>query len=240
MATYIQIDEDLPHHHKTARLAKMLERPLPEVLGYLDLFWLYTLKVAWRDGDLSAYGDEMIESNCHWKGEPGKLVAGLRGCGKPKGDGTAGPGFLDGFVAHDWVVRSSRLIRDRLYREEQRAGRPRREPTAEEKEIQTLWNDHAKQHTMPHAARPPQVPEQLTPARFKLLLETAQKQPFLYGGKDGWRMSLEWLIGHFDKVMAEEYRDFKKGAGDGASTEEPDYRKRTREILAKRNKENAA
>lgn len=236
MATYIPIDDDLPDHHKTARLAGLLGCPRTCAMGHLVLLWLYVMRVAWRDGDLSAYPIEPIEKACDWHGEPGGLIKGLQECGRPLEDGKKrGPGLLVGLVVHDWAARSSRLIRDRLYREERRSGTVN-EVTVEGTEICDAWNAFAKQHGLIHCARPPKLPESMTPAKFKLLLDAAAKQPFLLGNGDkGWRIDLYWLLraGNADKVLGMQYAQ-AEGKGAPPIEAEPDYRRRTREILASR------
>lgn len=237
MATYIQVDETLPYHHKFVRFCKIANCGVDAGIGYLTLFWLYVLKVAWRDGDLSAYGDELIENACFWNGEHGAMIKAMQTCGKPKEDGTTGPGFLDGYVAHNWVRRTSRLIRDRLYREERKSdGGQGAPPSAEALEILGIWNEFAKQHGLAHAARAPRLREGTTSGSFKSLLEKAVAQPFLLGnGNQKWRMDLDWLLRqeNADKVASGSYKDHKEAAAAAGAPVE-DHRETTRRILARR------
>ena len=77
--------------------------------------WSLTLEYAWRDGNLEGLGEDGIAEACEWDENPGKLIQALRECGKQK-NGETGPGFLDGFVVHNWTKRAGRLIWQRLRR----------------------------------------------------------------------------------------------------------------------------
>lgn len=244
MSTWIAVDDELPYIHKTATFRRMLKAgSTREAMSYLIMLWLYTLKVAWRNGDLSPYGESMIEEACEWKGEPGALVKAMRECGHVGPDGIRGSGFLDGYIVHDWVERSGKLINDRIYREERRAGGGTdlapKDPEAQL--IHQIWNNYAKMRSLPASARAPKLPDGMNSVKFQLLLDAAAKQPFLHGaGPQHWRMDLGWLLrpANTEKVLASGYFVKESGAAAepvGADEGDPGgYRQRTKDLLARR------
>jgi len=124
MHSWLAVQDDLPDQAKLRTLAKLLGlRSKVEAVGYVVFLWIFTLKNAWRDGNLEPWGDDGIEDACSWRGEPGVLVQALRECGKEK-NGAKGGGFLDGFVVHDWMERQRLLIRSRLWHESHRKKAP--------------------------------------------------------------------------------------------------------------------
>lgn len=242
MATWIKIEEDLPDHFKLANMRRILKsKSIIEPLGYFVMLMLYTLKVAWRDGNLQAYGDDLIEEKCLWVGEQGQLMKAFRECGKKLEDGSLGPGFMDGYVVHDWVQRSNKLIRDRIYREERNGGDGKVDaPTSDSLEIFEAWNAFAKENGLAAAARAPRIPDGMNPGRFAVLLAESKKYPFLLGsGPQRWRMDIHWLLRpeNADKVMSGSYAERKAqdshipGAAEG---DHNNYRKQTKEILERR------
>lgn len=244
MATWIPIDDDLPNHHKTARLRRLTGvKTKREAISFLVSLWLYTLKVAWRDADLSAYGVEGIEEELEWSGEPGKLVHALQNCGKPGPDGTLEPGFLERgtLVVHGWVERNSKLIRDRIYREDKRRAEGAGQDSALGTEVMDRWNKFADSHGLPKVARAGALPAGVDLDAFEKALEMATTQPYLLGkGPEGWRMSLGWLLqsDHFQKVQAGAYITWKKKPGEASGSPEPgrDYRGNTKKLLEARAK----
>src|SRR4051812_39895287 len=100
---WIELHDDLMDHYKTERLADALGVPKVYAVGHLVSLWLFTLRSAWRDADLSKWGDAGIERAAGWYGEPGKFVHAVRECG-----------FLDGGVVHGWMERAGDLVWKRL------------------------------------------------------------------------------------------------------------------------------
>lgn len=237
MASWVRIDDDIVDHYKTKNIARILKCSRAEAIGYNVMLIIYVKRVAWRTGDLSAYGDEDIEEACKWKGEPGDLVSAFRKCGKVTEDGTLGSGILDGFVLHNWVNKSSKLIRDRLYREGLRGKKPgeEREATPDEKQVLAIWNAHASERRLPAAVAAPVLPDGVSPATFELLLSEASKYPFLYGETEmQFRMNLGWILlaKNREKIMNGFYA---KRDGTAAVEADPgNYRETTRKILASR------
>lgn len=122
MDTWVAVDIGIMESPKTRNLKNLLGlETMRDAAGYAMALFIYAMRVAWRDGDLTAHGIDGIEEACLWRGETGKLVEAFRGCGKTQQDGKRGKGFLDGFTVNDWQERHNRLIKDRLYREEKRA-----------------------------------------------------------------------------------------------------------------------
>lgn len=237
MSVWIKVEEALPYHYKVENMRKILGTPSTiEPVGYLVFLWLYTLKVAWRDGNLQAYEDS-IERNCLWAGEPGLLLKAFRGCGKKLEDGKIGPGFLDGCVVHDWVKTATRLIRERIYREERDTSEQPGQVSEESREVMGLWNAFAKEHGLSSVARAPRLPEGFGASTLKLLLAQAAKQPFLLGkGEKGWKIDLPWLLRkvNYDKVLLGTYTErVSPAAANGADTL-ADARARTKKLLAER------
>lgn len=119
MLGWIQVKEDLPDQAKLRNFRRLLGlKTKAEAIGYMVLLWLFTFKMAWRDGNLEPWGEDGIEEACGWPGSPGELVKALRDCGKQV-NGARGAGFLDGFNVHDWQSVANLLIRNRLHREGQ-------------------------------------------------------------------------------------------------------------------------
>lgn len=100
---WIESHVDLGDHPKVHLLSRTLSVPYPYAIGTLHCLWWYAMRFAWRDGDLSKYGDDAIEGACKWSGERGTLIKALRDCG-----------FIDGSKVHDWIDFAGRLVKDRL------------------------------------------------------------------------------------------------------------------------------
>jgi hypothetical protein len=102
-------------HRKTMRL----RRELGTIEPVLRL-WVWAAENA-PDGDLSGISDEDLEDAMGWRGEPGKAIGCIRGCG-----------FLDGSLLHGWeertgagiesLTRARKLSADRQQRYRERHG----------------------------------------------------------------------------------------------------------------------
>lgn len=109
---WIESHEELGDHHKTLKLAELLNCNVPTAVGHLHLLWHYTLKVAWKDGDLSQHPSNAIARACWWNGNPELIIK----CFQESG-------FLDGMVVHKWKDYASQIIYQRLYNENRRQNR---------------------------------------------------------------------------------------------------------------------
>lgn len=236
MGPWIKVEESLLQHYKLFNMCRILGVESPAIpLGYLIRLWMFTLKNSWRDGDLSGYSEDQIEYECGWRGEKGLLIKALRECGREGPEGR-GAGLMDGFVVHDFVSRSGGLIRGRLDKE-QHESEGATGGTPEQQEIVAMWNDFARKHGMPSAVRPPRAG--LSVARFKLLLDATEKQPFLLGiGGNGWRANMEWLIERADHVLAGYYgtREVSRKPSGTAEDILAPARERTKKLMAERQK----
>lgn len=103
LMAWIRVDDTLPIHKKTFALAKRLGMSRPHVSGHLLYLWLFAIRAAWEDADLSNCGDEGIERAAEWEGIPGTFAKALRESG-----------FMDGFVLHNWLRYAGILVKDRL------------------------------------------------------------------------------------------------------------------------------
>lgn len=103
---WIESHEEIADHKKTGWLAQILECSVPTAVGYVHLLWHYTLKVAWRDGDLKDFIPPLIERACWWDGETGALVKAFRDSG-----------YMDGTKVHDWQDYAKHIIYQRIYNE---------------------------------------------------------------------------------------------------------------------------
>jgi hypothetical protein len=110
--SWIESHEEVGDHHKTHKLAKLLNCSVPTAVGHLHLLWHYTLKVAWRDGDLSKQSPTAIARGCWWDGDPDALLSAL-----------CNSGNLDGMNVHDWKDYAKFIIYQRLYNETRRKNR---------------------------------------------------------------------------------------------------------------------
>lgn len=106
---WIESHSDIWGHWKTLALMRALGVSDVQAVGHLQSLWHFVLEHAWRDSDLSKWGDDGIEGAARWRGEPGAMVKALRDSG-----------FLDGAIVHGWAERAGKLVRDRFYNEERR------------------------------------------------------------------------------------------------------------------------
>lgn len=111
---WIESHINLADHPKVHNLSRTLCVRYPDAIGTLHLLWWYTMRFAWRDGDLSKHGGDAIEGACKWAGERGDLVKALQSTG-----------WLDDFHVHDWLDFAGRLVNDRLRYERTNAKRTR-------------------------------------------------------------------------------------------------------------------
>lgn len=112
---WIESHDQIGDHPKTLRLATLLGVRVPEAVGLLHLLWHFTLRYAWRDGDLKRFKSVSISKNSKYEGSPAKFINCLQKAG-----------FLDGFKVHDWLDFSGRLVADRIRYE--KANKTRTEP----------------------------------------------------------------------------------------------------------------
>ncbi len=101
---WIESHEDVGDHKKTQWLAQNLGCSIPTAVGYLHLLWHYTLKVAWRDGDLSDFIPPIIARACWFDGNPSKFIEALQGSG-----------YMDGMKVHGWQEYAKYIIYQREY-----------------------------------------------------------------------------------------------------------------------------
>ena len=94
---WIESHQDLATNPKTKRAARLLDVPVPQVIGHLHMLWWWTLDHAF-DGDLSEFDALDIADAAGWDGDPDAFLQALIGCG-PGGKA----GFIDeDMTVHDW------------------------------------------------------------------------------------------------------------------------------------------
>lgn len=77
---WIESHQSLKEHPKTYRLASLLKRTRLEAIGILHCLWWWALDAV-KDGDLSMVNAEMLADVCLFKGDPNKLLNGLKQSG---------------------------------------------------------------------------------------------------------------------------------------------------------------
>lgn len=205
MAGWIRVEEDLPEHHKTIKLKKLLGlTTCREAASYALMLFRAAFRHAWRDGDLSAYDDDWIEQKLEWLGDRGALVAALRDCGRKMPDGTQGPGYLVDMRVHGWVERAGKLISDRIYQEQRRASRD----ADPDERVAALWNSFAEFHKL----TPVRLTEPMTGtvpyAELEAALLKATACGFLLGqSPSGWKMNFTWIANaaNREKIVSGQY-----------------------------------
>lgn len=110
MAIWIESHVELSEHPKVFVLTETLGVRRAETVGLLHMLWHFTMKYAWRDGDLSKFDDIAIARGSGWELEPKKFINALQYSK-----------FLDDMKIHDWQSFAGKLIRDRLYKESTRS-----------------------------------------------------------------------------------------------------------------------
>jgi hypothetical protein len=185
-----------------------------EAVGHLTSLWHFVLRNAWKDADLSPWGDEGIEMAARWRGKPGAFVKSLRECG-----------YLDEGVAHGWMERAGRLVQERFRNERRKstassppkpggnmaATEPNRTEPNRKKEggpevsIFKLWNERAHK-TLPRVKGETEARKTSWRARWKEhptegfwteTIDRVNRSPFLLGAvpnAKGWKANIDWLL----------------------------------------------
>lgn len=109
LMAWIESHQDIGQHPKTYALSTALNVDLPTAVGLLHLLWHFTLKFAWRDGDLSKFHPNAISQSIGWQRDPKALIDGLQSTG-----------WLDGMIVHDWLDYAGKIVHDRVYNEQRR------------------------------------------------------------------------------------------------------------------------
>ena len=99
----------VPRSPKFRRLERLTGCKKVELIGTLELLWLFTMEHA-PAGDVGKWPDADIEFECGWDGEPGALIAAL-----------IDAGWLDrcldhGLIVHDWSDHLPEFLRLRVHR----------------------------------------------------------------------------------------------------------------------------
>ena len=106
--SWIESHVELGEHPKLTELCFYLAIEKYEAVGHLHLLWHFTLKYAWRDGDLRRFTPRVICEAVGWKKEPETFINALRQTGWIE---------KDGMQVHDWLSYAGKLVKDRLYNE---------------------------------------------------------------------------------------------------------------------------
>lgn len=115
---WIESHDEIWDHWKIERMVDMLGGHFPDlhreelramIVGQLQSLWHFILRNAWRDADMTRWGEPGIERAARWTREPGQFIAAMRQAE-----------LLDGMVVHGWVERAGRLIYDRIRNENRR------------------------------------------------------------------------------------------------------------------------
>jgi hypothetical protein len=108
---WIESHADLGEHPKLAELCFNLAIKKHEAIGYLHLLWHFTLKYAWRDGDLRRFTARVICEAVGWDKDHDTFINTLMRCG-----------WIDEstMMVHDWLDYAGKLVKDRLYNEKRR------------------------------------------------------------------------------------------------------------------------
>lgn len=107
---WIESHIELGQHPKVFHLCQFLEIDKPEAVGVLHLLWHFTMKFAWRDGDLKRFSPLAVADAIGWKKDAELLMRGLQECG-----------WIDAEMkVHQWLEYAGKLVTDRLYKESRR------------------------------------------------------------------------------------------------------------------------
>ena len=108
---WIESHIDLGEHPKLQELCFALNLKKHEVIGHLHLLWHFTMKYAWRDGDLRRFSARVICQAVGWERDHDTFIRSLQETG-----------WLDkdSLVVHDWLHYAGKLVKDRLYNESRR------------------------------------------------------------------------------------------------------------------------
>lgn len=102
---WIESHQSLGAHPKTKKLARLLNAPIPQVIGHLHMLWWWALDYA-QDGSLARYQVEDIADAVLWEGSATLLVSALLDAGFLE--------HIDGHPAiHDWPEYGGKLIAKR-------------------------------------------------------------------------------------------------------------------------------
>lgn len=121
---WIKSNEELGHHPKMKKLARLLSISWPEAIGYLHYLWWWALNYA-QDGDLTKYEPGDIADAVFWTKEPKELV-----------DALIESGFLDlaedgELSIHDWFDYTGDLfVKREANRERMRKARAKAKETS--------------------------------------------------------------------------------------------------------------
>lgn len=107
--SWIESHDTLGQHPKTLALMSALNTDLPQTVGLLHLLWHFTLKYAWRKGDLSGYSNAVIAQAIGWRGDAEQLIKCLQESG-----------WMDDKRVHDWLDFAGRIVDGRIYNEKRR------------------------------------------------------------------------------------------------------------------------
>jgi hypothetical protein len=106
VAIWIESHIELSEHPKVYDLSSSLGVSLAETVGLLHLLWHFTMRFAWRDGDLTKFTNIAIARGSKWEKDPDLFIKSLQECK-----------WLDNKKIHDWQSFAGKLIRDRLAKE---------------------------------------------------------------------------------------------------------------------------
>lgn len=236
MSTWVAIDEDLPDNDKTFNLRRILGlKKKRDAVGLIACLFIFTLRNAWKDGNLEQYGAFGIAEACEWDGDPDDLVQALRDCGGVK-DGKKQSGFLDEWVVHNWVKKANKLIRDRLYRENQKVAKTKGKSIISP-EARELWNDFAGKNDLEVVGGEELNTRMgISVAKLKDLIPLIEEQPYLLGqGDGGWKVDLAWLTKPANQRKIEQMQ-YARRNGPGRLLPKDDWKERSRDILKKRSR----
>lgn len=108
---WIESHVDLGDHPKITELCFNLMIKKYEAIGHLTLLWHFTMKYAWRDGDLRRFTARAICQAAGWDKDEETFIRALQ---------TVGWLEKDKLRVHDWLDYAGKLVRDRRYNEERR------------------------------------------------------------------------------------------------------------------------
>lgn len=142
--SWIESHVDLGDHPKLIQLCMSLKIRKPDAIGYLTLLWHFTMKYAWRDGDLRRFTPTIICQAVYWKKDESLFISALQNTGWME---------KDSLKVHDWLDYAGKLVKDRLYNAKRRKTAsndvPRRKTTA------TLPYPTSPNRTKPTTPLPP-------------------------------------------------------------------------------------
>jgi len=219
---WIESHVDLGEHPKIFQLCYKLQIRKPEAIGLLHSLWHFTMKFAWRDGDLRRFTPSSIVMAIDWRGDADVLFGALHECGWMDAD----------MKIHDWMDYAGKVVRDRLYNEKRRntplnddtsrktaatipyptlpdqhktngvGGPPPAPEGPTASSLLDLWN-RAAHPNLPRAKELNETRKRAATARLKDhpdkkfwldLMEKINRSPLLTGQKNEWRCSFDWIL----------------------------------------------